>query len=669
MEKKKNEHKTIRADTLSQMKKRGGLYTRMATITRSAKDADTSRVLDISFASENPYCRWYGDEILACEEPYVNMERFTSGLGTLLFNHDRNAVIGHVEDAYIDDASHTCRAKVRFDEDELAKTIYQKVQSGTLRGVSVGYAVSEYTYLADSKTVSANGRWQGEAYVATKWTPLEISIVSVPADDTVGTDRGWSENEPVIIVQKKGEEKMEKHLDKINVKELMDLLKKTEDEDVRNEIMAEISKRAAGKEEKQDSLSAEKSRNEETKRVIAIMEMGKRFQVDVNELIRNQATVETARQHVLEELSKRNQPIASVTEDESDKFRAAAVDAMVMRTGQAVEKPAPGATDMRGMSLLELARECLERSGQNIKTWDHMELARAALTGADAFPNILADVAHKTLDTAYNAAPVTYPLFTRKGSNVDFKPAHRVRLSEADELLPIPENGQYKYAEMTDTGVTVQVETFGRKFSLTRAAIINDDLSALTAIPTKFGQAAQRGINKKVFETLQAGKAPDGTTLFSQKHNNLIETGTVLSVETLGTASAKMARQLNINQKEVLNIRPKVLLVPPELYVVASQLVSSNVDPAKYNATNNPFFNALTVVQDAFLTDAKAWYLLGDPNLCDTIEVTYLNGVETPYMEQRIGFDVDGIEFKIRHDYAVTILDYRAMLKNTGADR
>ena len=96
------------------------------------------------------------------------------------------------------------------------------------------------------------------------------------------------------------------------------------------------------------------------------MEMGKRFQVDVNELIRNQATVETARQHVLEELSKRNQPIASVTEDESDKFRAAAVDAMVMRTGQAVEKPAPGATDMRGMSLLELARECLARSGQNI---------------------------------------------------------------------------------------------------------------------------------------------------------------------------------------------------------------------------------------------------------------------------------------------------------------
>lgn len=226
MEKKKNEHKTIRADTQSQMKKRGGLYTRMATITRSVEDADTSRVLDISFASENPYGRWYGDEILACEEPYVNMERFTSGLGTLLFNHDRNAVIGHVEDAYIDDASHTCRAKVRFDEDELAETIYQKVQSGTLRGVSVGYAVSEYTYLADSKTVSANGRWQGEAYVATKWTPLEISIVSVPADDTVGTDRGWSENEPVIIVQKKGEEKMEKHLDKLNVKELLDLLKK-----------------------------------------------------------------------------------------------------------------------------------------------------------------------------------------------------------------------------------------------------------------------------------------------------------------------------------------------------------------------------------------------------------------------------------------------------------
>lgn len=605
-----------------------------------AEGEDDTRTLDISFASEQPYGRWFGDEILACESQYIDMNRFDSGLGTVLFNHNRDDVIGHVERAYIDDTNHVCRAEIRFDDDELSEKVYQKVKSGTLQGVSVGYRVNEFTYF-DERTTSANGRWSGEAYVATKWTPMEISIVTVPADDSVGIgrDEDGERDIPVVYnIPPQGEKEME------HEKEETKSTKPTPEQ------------------------LAEQARTAERNRVKEIMDMGRHYGVDVTKQVAEGTSVDETRAFVLDEIAKRNVPVDTHIEvEERDKFKAAAVDALLMRSGATVEKAAPGATELRGMTLLDLARRCLEDAGNSIKSYDKMIIVREALTGADAFPEILADVAHKTLGTAYQAAPVTYPIWTRKGSNVDFKPAHRVSMSEADELKPIPENGQYEYAEVKDSGISVTVGTFGRKFSLTRKAIINDDLGALTSIPQKFGMAANRGINAKVYKMLSGSKTYNGADLFTSKNNNLVATGSVPTVMTLGEASAMMARQKNISGKETLNIRPAYLIVPPELFVVASQLISSNVDPAKYNATVNPYFNGITVIQDAELTDTKAWYLAGSQAITDTIEVTYLNGVETPYLEQRVGFDVDGIEFKIRHDYAVTVLDYRALLKNPGA--
>jgi hypothetical protein len=71
------------------------------------------------------------------------------------------------------------------------------------------------------------------------------------------------------------------------------------------------------------------------------------------------------------------------------------------------------------------------------------------------------------------------------------------------------------------------------------------------------------------------------------------------------------------------------------------------------------------------ITDSRlngtAWYLIADPMQTDTVEVTYLDGVETPFMDQREGWNVDGAEFKVRIDAGVKALHWRGLYKNAGA--
>ncbi|TZE82048.1 caudovirus prohead protease [Calorimonas adulescens] len=156
-----------------------------------AVKADERRVT-VSFSSELAVNRWYGVEILQHDEGNVNLERLNN-IGVALFNHDRNYVLGKIENARLAADEKRTYADIVFDTDLDADLIYQKVQNGTLKGVSVGYSVDVWEEVAPGKT-SSNGRFTGPAYVAVKWTPLEISIVSVPADDTVGVWRNMEDD-------------------------------------------------------------------------------------------------------------------------------------------------------------------------------------------------------------------------------------------------------------------------------------------------------------------------------------------------------------------------------------------------------------------------------------------------------------------------------------------
>lgn len=151
---------------------------------REAEDQDSRRRV-ISFSSEEPYQRWFGAEILDHADGAVDLDRLNQ-VGVLLFNHKTDVVVGKVIRAWIQDRRGM--AEVEFDTDDDAEKIFGKVKSGTLKTTSVRYFVDAWEEVMANKT-STDGRFTGPCQIARKWTPLEVSIVSVPADPTVGVGR------------------------------------------------------------------------------------------------------------------------------------------------------------------------------------------------------------------------------------------------------------------------------------------------------------------------------------------------------------------------------------------------------------------------------------------------------------------------------------------------
>ena len=594
-------------------------------------DSD-SRIIELSFSSEAPVSRWFGDEILLHEDGAIDFTRLNE-IGVVLFNHNSDMPIGRILSVELDESEHKSRATIELDTDEASELVYQKIRSGTLKGVSVGYRILEYLEL-DEDEKSEDGRFVGPAIIATKWEPYEISIVSVPADADVGVGRQL-------------EDDTEREVQEMDKKENQPVVA----EEVRKDVVSP-----------EDAVQAER------KRTMEISALCRNFDLDADEYIRSGASVDEVNKIVLAKLAEeRKATEITVGVDESDKFREAAADGLAMRAGIHVEKPAAGADEFRGKRLLRLAAECCERF-QNISTanMSDEDIVRSALTGSGQFPGILSNTANKSMTQAYQSAPTTFQLWTGRGSNSDFKDATRYRLSEADELVKLTEGGEFKHSEVTEASVTASVATYGRSFSLTRKAIINDDLGALSTIPALYGAAARRMINKMVYAILTSNPTIEGAALFHNNHKNL--SAVDINVAGLGAMKAKMARQTNIGGKEKLNIQPAFLIVPPELEVTAAQLISSVVDPTKANATPNPFANRLSVVADPELTSDKEFYLAAAPGYCPTIEVTYLNGVESPTMESAVQFDTLGIKWRIYHDVGVNLLDFRGLAKSSGAE-
>jgi len=160
---------------------------------RAVEGEGNERKFVLSFSSEEPYERWFGTEILSHNDGAVNLDRLNT-IGVVLFNHNRDKVIGKITRAWIEDERGY--AEIEFDSDEESEVIYQKVKNETLKGVSVGYMVDVWEDVQANKT-SSDGKHKGPCSIAVKWTPMEVSIVSVPADPTVGVGRSEDETQGV----------------------------------------------------------------------------------------------------------------------------------------------------------------------------------------------------------------------------------------------------------------------------------------------------------------------------------------------------------------------------------------------------------------------------------------------------------------------------------------
>jgi HK97 family phage major capsid protein/HK97 family phage prohead protease len=179
-----------------------GIQYRSFPIERRQID-EAKRTVDLSFSSEEPVERFWGVEILDHDASSVNLRRLKRG-GPLLIDHDMKKLVGAIEEVKIDESDRKGRARVRFGRSDTAKEIFNDVLDGIRSNVSVGYQINDVVLEQEKKG-------EPSVYRVKNWEPYEISLVSVPADITVGVGRGSQEGEKEIEIRipKQTEERVE----------------------------------------------------------------------------------------------------------------------------------------------------------------------------------------------------------------------------------------------------------------------------------------------------------------------------------------------------------------------------------------------------------------------------------------------------------------------------
>lgn len=289
------------------------------------------------------------------------------------------------------------------------------------------------------------------------------------------------------------------------------------------------------------------------------------------------------------------------------------------------------------------------------------------------FPSIYLDAQGKSLRRAYIEAPIRWPLFCRRTTAPDFKDIKRIAFGEAPALAQVDELGEYTMATVGESKETYALVKYGKRFAYSWEMLINDDLDAMSRLPTMFGNAARRKEDELAFAQLTSNPTlnQDATALFHTDHGNLATGGPAdpPTVATLNAAAAAMMTQQGVSDDVVVEIEPRFIIAPASLMGTIKALLVSTADPASSNAgAANIWQGQLTPIFSGILDAASttAWYLAADPMQVDTIEVCFLEGETGPVIEQESTFNVDGRQLKVRHVVAAKATAFQGLYKNEG---
>lgn len=607
---------------------------------------------------------WDGEyfEELEVSKKAIRLDRLNNG-APLLAAHESyslRGVVGVVERAWI--AKGEGRAIVRFSERAEAAEIMRDVQSGILQNISVGYAVHKYERI---RSVGSDGKPDGgiDTYRAIDWEPMEISIVPIGFDDGAKVRSAEQPKSHTVEIITRGNNKMNDD-DQIDNTE-------TGDETIEP---ATPAARAA--------VRAERKRVDTIMR-LADIEPGRGMHDFAAELVRAGVSIAEARIAFIDEVAERQQRTQgnscrgngdfSIGNDYNDPaFLSRAIGDAIFARANPAHKPSEQSHPFVGRSLVEIARECLHIRGTSTRMMGPSKIVELALRGyhgVSDFALALGDSVNRELMKSFESADAGVVRAARLVSARDFRDKHPLRIGDAPTLKKVNEHGEYTRGTILEAAAPAyKLATWGRMFGLTRQSIINDDLGAFVNLPGMFGVIAREFESEQVVALLTsnsgAGPTIDGQPLFHSTHANLAASGTVISVTSLGAARAAMRLQRNLDGR-VINVVPKWLLVPAALETVAQQLLTE-IDATKPSDTN-PFAGKLTLLVDPRLDAASStrWFLVGEQTY-GGLEIAHLDG-NGPTVETQVGWDVDGIEWKVRLDFGCGFTDFRSWHMNPGA--
>ena len=648
---------------------------------------ETDRTVEVVFATETAVRTfdWDSyemvDEILVCKPENGDLSRLNAG-APALDNHERYGkvsknVVGVVSDARFENGVGV--AKIRFGTSEDDTELMNKVRDKIITGVSVGYNVYEYqvTRSEGSKPV----------YKAIKWEATEISFVPVQADKNsrVRSEDGKHE----VVINEQVSENTQESQEENTIEEENNINLNTNDMPEVNQPPAPTAEVPNLEQTRSEAAAGERARIKGIEKHCRALNLPAKFS---ESLIEEGIDLATAGQRALVEWEKLQpanpNPTVAQVQDDKEKTRSAMTNALVLRinpNASAVmgEENVRAASDFKGMNLLRFAEESLIRSGVRTAGMSSKEIATFALGGkirglhhTTDFPLLLMDTVNRTLLAQYAIQERTFTSWARRSTMNDFRAVTRVRLSEMlGNLEEVKEGAEYKYGTFSENGESYKLAKYGKIIGITWEAIINDDLSAFDRIPQAFAVSAARLQSNIVYSMLLANGFSvmgDGNALFSAAHRNFVGTaanqttgGTALSEASLTLAYTSFRQQKDAAGNK-LNLKPKYLIVGPKNEFLAQKLTSVNFTATKQADTPVGSLTGLTLVVDAEIENYE-WFLAADPASLDTVEYSFLAGEEELFIDQREGFDIDGIEVKARLIFAAKALDWRGLYRNNGA--
>jgi hypothetical protein len=361
----------------------------------------------------------------------------------------------------------------------------------------------------------------------------------------------------------------------------------------------------------------------------------------------------------------RNQnPSITMGPSGSDQVRAMS-EALAARYGGPA--PSDAAREFTHMRPVEMARQCLEQRGVPTRMLSANQVVQRALHTTSDFVELLTGAGNRILRRGYDSYQGGVRRICRESTAPDFRAKQKLQLGEMAELLLIGEHGEVKYGSMAESKTSYSLASYGRIFAISRQAIVNDDLGAFGDLTLRLGRAAAEFIAAQLAAKLASNPTmSDSVALFHADHGNLGTPGAI-SITTLGEALKMMRLQKGLDSATPIDVTPKYLVVPAALEVIARQYVAQI--NAQTSSAVNPFSAQLEVVVDPRLdaNSATAWYLAADSEQIDTIEFSFLEGDPGPVIETRAGFDVEGVEMKVRLDFGCGVIDHRGLFKNAGA--
>lgn len=619
-------------------------------------------------------------------------------------------VLGTHEDAWLDGDGEGARLKGRgrlsSAPTEKLGRVRHDVADGILRHTSVGYRIQGWRIKkADPKAGTLEER------TAIAWFPHENSIVALGADPGAGIGRSADQDQMQAVCGyfARGDDGLMTFVRDVDRADLeqprtdaagqstcgaerretqetqMPPEANTQDPQQRAQVPAPAPAPA------QPQVDEKAIRAAETQRVLQIQEAARTLGFEdgdgeVRKLIDDGLDIEKASRALIERVALKQPKIqgahsgrVTVGEEQYGRMLGGAEQALAARMGCTGIKTDEGpAREMRNLPLLDMARELLIEKGALTRSESRMltkhELVKRAVHGTSDFPKITSNAANKRLQQAYMVQPRTFAGVVNVVDVPDFKQVSVAHLGGISALEEVGEHGEFHYATIGEKAETYVASTWGKIVALSRQLIINDDLRAFANMTSKLGRAASV-LENNLHWALRTGNKvmSDGNGVYHSAHGNI---GTkVLGLDGLAEGFRTMLVQRDLAPKagelgDYINVTPSILTVPPELLHLALQL-TADLTPGVVTAAN-PYRGKLKVEVEPRLSAAgvtngtTTWFLDAAPSDWPTWELAYLEGARGPVVESREGFEVDGVEIKVRHDVAMAAIDWVGTFRSNG---